>query len=109
MSEFKNRADLRNNQIKKLLSILEVQRDVTLDEIAFKKGQSVILEQLIKKCYEMILDVNKEEQSNELTEIAKSIEQKELSTYVPNQRPAKEKLDEAFKGIKTPKVKRRRH
>jgi len=59
----KVRADLRTKQLKELLLIWEKDRDTLHDEIAYRKGQVELLEQWIKKAYELILDVNKEEQT----------------------------------------------
>ena len=108
MSEFKERAEMRNEQTKKFLTELERKRDATLDEIAFKKGQAELLEDIIKRCYELILDVNKEEQNNEVLEISRrkreeeELRLKETSEIVPT-----EAFQKKVKGIKTPKNRRR--
>ena len=67
MSELKGkaRADLRNEQIKRLLSAWETRRDNLCDEVAFKKGQIELLEEHIKFAYQSIVDVNKEEGDKE--------------------------------------------
>jgi len=61
----KGRAELRNTQILQLIRDWEKQRDELLDEISYRKGQVDLLEELIKQSYEMMLDVNKEEQAKE--------------------------------------------
>jgi hypothetical protein len=61
----KGRAELRNQQILQLIRDWEKQRDALLDEISYRKGQVDLLEELIKQSYEMMLDVNKEEQDKE--------------------------------------------
>ena len=101
MSEFKERAEMRNEQTKKFLTELERKRDTTLDEIAFKKGQAELLEDIIKRCYELILDVNKEEQNNEVLEIARKKREEASTVVVP------EVFQKVAKGIKTPKNRRR--
>jgi len=101
MSEFKERAMLRNEQTKKILTELERKRDSVLDEMAAKKGQAEILEDVIKRCYELILDVNKEEQNNEVLEISRK-KREEASELV-----TAEVFQKVAKGIKTPKNRRR--
>lgn len=96
MSEFKARADLRTEQIKKILLELESKRDELLDELAFKRGEASRLEYTIKRCYELILDVNKEEQHKEAEELAHKIQRTEEQKSVDG--PAK-----SIKGIKTPR------
>ena len=61
----KDRAVLRNEQLKASIINWEQRRDSLLDEIAFKKGQVEILEEIIKQAYHKMLDVNKEEQRKE--------------------------------------------
>ena len=78
----KDRADLRTAQLKSLLIVWEKQRDDLYDEIAYRKGQVELLEQLIKGSYESILNVNKEEQ------------RKEVEAFITKKPP---------KGAKTPK------
>lgn len=101
MSEFKERAEMRNEQTKKFLTELERKRDATLDEIAFKKGQAELLEDIIKRCYELILDVNKEEQNNEVLEISRKKREEASEIVIP------EVFQKVAKGIKTPKNRRR--
>ena len=61
----RDRAELRNQQLKILIKDWEAKRDTLLDQIAFKRGQVEILEELVRHSYETILDVNKEEQAKE--------------------------------------------
>ena len=71
----KSRAKLRNEQLLELVKSWEKQRDELYDEIAFRKGQVELLEDLVKQTYEKILDVNKEEQQNEKERIDARIEE----------------------------------
>jgi len=71
----KERADLRNEQILALLKGWEKQRDALFDEIAFRKGQVELLEDLIRQSYEKILDVNKQEQRVETEKIDARLEE----------------------------------
>jgi hypothetical protein len=61
----KVRADLRNEQLRRLIIDWEKERDELYDEIASRKGKVELLEALVKQSYEKILDVNKEEQAKE--------------------------------------------
>lgn len=107
MSEFKERALLRNEQMKKMLTELERKRDSVLDEIASKKGQVEILEDTIKRCYELILDVNKEEQNNEVLEIARKKREEEQKLKEASEAVSPEVFKKISKGIKTPKHRRK--
>ena len=89
----KERAELRTSQLKQLLDSWEKQRDTLYDEIAYRKGQVDLLEQMIKTAYENILNVNKEEQFKEKERLGKLIQ--ELEKAPP-------------KGAKTPRVTRRK-
>lgn len=71
----KARADLRNRQLRQLLGSWEQRRDELYDEIAFRKGQVELLEELIKCAFEQILEVNKEEQREEQTRIDARMEE----------------------------------
>lgn len=108
MSEFKERASMRNEQMKKMLTELEKKRDSVLDEIASKKGQAEILEDVIKRCYELILDVNKEEQNNEVLEIARKKKEEEQRLSAETEAVSSLVFQNRIKGIKTPKNKRKR-
>ncbi len=65
----KDRAKLRNEQLISLIKVWEQQRDVLMDEIAFRQGQVELLEDLVKHAYEKVLDVNKEEKQKETDKI----------------------------------------
>ncbi len=71
----KVRADLRNEQLRRLLKAWEARRDELCDEIAFKKGQMELLEEHIKFAYTSILDVNKEEGDRERQRLAAKVEE----------------------------------
>ncbi len=71
----KDRAKLRNEQLITLIKSWEKQRDALYDEIAFRKGQVELLEDLVKQTYEKILDVNKEEQQKEKERIDARVEE----------------------------------
>lgn len=71
----KARADLRNEQLKRLLKAWEARRDVVCDEISFRKGQLALLEEHIKFAYQAILDVNKEEQEKERQRLTVKVEE----------------------------------
>ena len=107
----KARADLRTEQIRILIESWEQRRDMLCDEIAFKKGQEDLLEELIKQGYEKILDVNKEEQEKEEAKIQAHFERlreeqeeekRKLEALELNQK----KLEEAKKKRK---VKKKQH
>jgi len=100
MTEFRERAELRNEQMKKLVLELEKKRDALLDQVAEYKGQASAVEEIIKRSYEMILDVNKEEQNKELEVLAKQKEEEKA-------KKAAEEFAAATKGIKTPKYNRK--
>ncbi len=65
----KDRAVLRNEQLVSLIKGWEQQRDVLMDEVAFRNGQVELLENLVKRAYEKVLDVNKEEKQKETDKI----------------------------------------
>ena len=71
----KDRALLRNEQLLTLVKSWEKQRDELYDEIAFRKGQVELLEELVKQSYEKILDVNKEEKQKETEKIDARMEE----------------------------------
>ena len=94
MSEFRARADVRTKGLKDLLTSMEKERDLLLDEIANRKGRVEFAEKTIKTIYEKILDINKEEQAKELEEIRIRAERE------------KEEFEKAKIGLKTPKAKK---
>ncbi len=71
----KARADLRNEQLKRLLKAWETRRDELCDEISFKKGQVELLEEHIKFVYSSIVAVNKEEGDRERVRLAAKVEE----------------------------------
>lgn len=71
----KARADLRNEQLRKLIGGWELKRDELYDEIAHRKGQVELLEELVKSTYERVLDINKEEQQKETVRIEARVEE----------------------------------
>ena len=71
----KVRADLRNEQVRRLLKAWEERRDELYDEISFRKGQVELLEEHIKFVYQSIVDVNKEEGDRERARLAAKVEE----------------------------------
>jgi len=71
----KDRAKLRNEQLLSLVKGWEQQRDALMDEIAFRKGQVELLEELVRQSYEKIVDVNKEEKQKETDKIDERMEE----------------------------------
>ncbi len=71
----KDRAKLRNEQLLSLVKGWEQQRDALMDEIAFRKGQVELLEELVRQSYEKIVDVNKEEKQKETDKIDDRMEE----------------------------------
>ncbi len=71
----KVRADLRNEQLRRLLKAWETRRDELYDEISFRKGQVELLEEHIKFVYQSIVDVNKEEGDRERARLAAKVEE----------------------------------
>lgn len=61
MRRGKERADLRTGELKRLLVELENHRDNLLDAVSKKKGEAEATERIIKRTYELILDVNNDE------------------------------------------------
>ncbi len=71
----KVRADLRNEQVRRLLKAWEERRDELYDEISFRKGQVELLEEHITFVYQSIVDVNKEEGDRERARLAAKVEE----------------------------------
>jgi len=71
----KVRADLRNEQLRRLLKAWEERRDELYDEISYRKGQVELLEEHIKFVYQSILDVNKEEGDRERARLSAKVEE----------------------------------
>lgn len=103
----KARADLRNEQLKRLLKAWEQRRDELCDEISFKKGQLELLEEHIKFAYTAILDVNREEGDRErqrLTSRVQEIQKQEAEEKMAEKRTQREIQGEGPKP-KTPRRK----
>ncbi len=110
MVELKGKAlaELRNKEIKEMLVELESQRDLLYDEVANRKGQIVVLEDVIKNIYDRIVSVNKAAQQQELRE---GVEARAQEAEAAKEKQNKEEADAfaaAARGIKTPKPKRRK-
>ncbi len=71
----KVRADLRNEQLRRLLKAWEERRDELYDEISYRKGQVELLEEHIKFVYQSILDVNKEEGDRERARLSAKVDE----------------------------------
>ena len=107
MSEFKEKADLKNKSLKLLLKDFESKRDSLLDEVAFKRGQVSLLEETIKRIYEMVLDNNKEEQIRESNYILEQAKIQEELKAAEEKEKRKEDFRIASRGVKTPKSEKR--
>ncbi len=101
-------ADLRNKQIKEMLLELENRRDVIYDEVANRQGQITILEDIIKKIYDRIVDVNKEVQQQELKAGVEAKAREEEEARAKKKQEQDEAFVKAKQGIKTPKLKQRK-
>ena len=64
MERGKDRADLRTGDMKRLIGELETRRDQLMDEVAKKQGECDMVEKVIKRAYEIVLDANKDEQAH---------------------------------------------
>ena len=107
MERGKERAEVRTGDRKRLIGELEERRDQLMDEVAKKQGECDMVERIIKRTYEIILDANKDEQVHEEMEEldrknkeiladrkkAKKIADKENE-------PRKKKVEKAMDGIK---------
>jgi hypothetical protein len=92
MSEFRDKANIRTQGLKEVLTSLEKERDTLLDEIANRRGRVEFAEKIIRSIYEKVLDINKEEQAKEL-ELIKIQAEKQ-----------RQEFEKAKVGIKTPKI-----
>jgi hypothetical protein len=107
MERGKERAELRTGDIKRLIGELESRRDQLMDEVAKKQGECDMVERVIKRSYEIVLDANKEEQAhkdNEERDREKQVivaERKEARAEndVKNE-PRKKKVEKAMDGLK---------
>jgi len=111
----KARANLRIEQLRKLLGSWEQRRDELYDEIAFRKGQVELLEEFIKSAFEHILDVNKEEQAKEkirldtrVEELTKRHEEEEEKKRQDHEEEEEKKRQEIAKKVFEEKQKNRK-
>jgi alpha-galactosidase/6-phospho-beta-glucosidase family protein len=109
----KDRAKLRNEQLLALVKDWERQRDVLMDEIAFRKGQMELLEELVKQSYEKIVDVNKEEKQKETDKIDARMEElkeeEKDEEEEKRQKEARAKHKKKQAAVKAGKVKGKAH
>jgi hypothetical protein len=108
MSSFKKMADLRNAALRDLLVEMERERDTLLDEVAEKRGRAAQLEKSIARVYEMILDINKDEQTREAKHLAELAIKEQQEKERAQKQAEREAFDQAIKGVKTPRPERRR-
>ncbi len=104
----KARADLRNEQLKRLLKAWEERRDELCDLVSFYKGQIELLEEHIKFAYTAILDVNRDEGDRERKRIAdkmNEIQKEEAEEKMAEKRAKREAKKEETKP-KTPRRKK---
>jgi hypothetical protein len=107
MERGKERAEVRTGDMKRLLGELENRRDQLMDEVAKKQGECDMVERIIKRTYEIILDANKDEQAHEDMEALdrknKEIlaERKKAKKIADKENePRKKKVEAAMDGIK---------
>lgn len=107
MERGKERAELRTGDMKRLIGELENRRDQLMDEVAKKQGECDMVERIIKRTYEIILDANKDEQAHEDMEALdrknKAIlaERKKAKKIADKENePRKKKVEKALDGIK---------
>lgn len=107
MERGKERADIRTGDMKRLIGELESRRDQLMDEVAKKQGECDMVERVIKRAYEIILDANKDEQAHkdmeELDRKNKEIlaERKKAKKIADKENaPRKKKVEKALDGIK---------
>ncbi len=99
-------AEVRNKEIKEILMELESRRDALYDEVANRKGQISVLEEVIKNIYDRIITVNKEVQQQELREAVEAKARKEEEAKEKEKVEERNRFAEAKRGIKTPKPER---
>lgn len=118
MERGKERADIRTGDLKRLLGELEIRRDQLMDEVAEKRGECEMIEKVIKRTYEIILDANKDEQAHKDQEEAGRIkdakieERKEKNAAASKENaPRRKKVEKVLDGIKnstrTPEIQER--
>ncbi len=104
MERGRERAELRNQDLKRLLGELEHQRDNLMDQAAKKQGEVDAVERIIKRTYEIILDVNKDEQAHkeneerdrekqEIVEERKKARAKNDKENAPKKKKVEKKMD----------------
>ncbi len=102
----KVRADLRNEQLRRLLEAWEKRRDELYDEISFKKGQAELLEEHIKFVYSSILSVNKEEGDKERERLAQKVKEVERAAVEEKVEAAEKERLSKEKEVKKPRKKK---
>lgn len=107
MERGKERAELRSAEMKRLLMELENTRDRLLDEVAHKQGEAYAMEATIKRLHQLILDINKDEQTALEMERIDREKQAALAQRAEDNAKAKEenaprrkKVEKALKGVK---------
>ncbi len=106
MERGKERAGLRTGDMKRLLGELETRRDQLMDEVAKKQGECDMVERVIKRAYEIILDVNKDEQAHEDMKAVDTKKQELIAQRKEDRKahniindPKKAKVEEVMDGI----------
>jgi len=101
------RAGLRNGDLRRLLGELESQRDVLMDQAAKKQGEVEATERHIKRVYEIMLDVNKEEQAHAEQEEKNREKEAKLEARAEAKKenakknaPRKKKVEKSMNGLK---------
>jgi hypothetical protein len=107
MERGKERADIRTGDMKRLLGELENRRDQLMDEVAKKQGECEMVERIIKRTYEIILDANKDEQAHEEMEALDRknkgiLAQRKKDKVVADKEnaPRKKKVEKEMDGLK---------
>lgn len=103
MERGKERAELRAAGLKRLITELEGKRDRLLDEVAHKQGEAEAAAACIKRAYEMILDINKEEKSAAELEEKLQEERNRIAEEKKANAPRKAKVEKSLKGQKNSK------
>lgn len=102
MERGKERADLRIGPLRQMLFELEIKRDKLMDEVSHKQGEIVTTEIVIKRIYEMILDINKEEKEALSEKEGLPDDIKEVQE--PENNSQKTKIDKVLNGKKNSKT-----
>ena len=101
----KARADLRNEQLRRLLRAWEERRDELCDELSFKKGQVELLEEHIKFAYSSIVGVNKDEGDRERERLAQKVKEVERAAVEEKVEAAEKERKKKRKEAKKPRKK----